>query len=340
MNSRRAFLKILWFGLLGLLITSSTGLSILFTQNTPGELASRINLFNWQEKEGEETITMLFTGDIMLGRYIATLRERNGGDFPFTYMPEILEHTASKLNVDRLDLVIGNLEGPITDSNYVNPGTAMVFNFKPEVAELLKKVGFTTLDMANNHMFDQGRQGLDQTYTYLQSVGLQGFGHPDTPNGDYSFTSYEFEQTTVGFLGVNDTDFNLDEEATLAKIRELDEQVDFLVVGIHWGLEYETTARDWMVNLAHSFVDNGAEMVWGHHPHVIQNWELYQGAPIYYSLGNFVFDQYWSAATQEGLIVGLRIDGTKITTTETYVDLINQGEPKVREVIKDQTAQH
>lgn len=332
MNSRRAFFKLIWFGLVGFSIFASTAVSVFITKNNPAEIMSSL-ASHWDEKEAQETITMLFTGDIMLGRYIATLREKNAEalpDFPFSYMPEVIEKVEENLNVDGLDLVIGNLEGPITDSGYVNPGTSMIFNFKPEVADLLAKVGFTTLDMANNHVYNQGLQGLDSTYTYLYAAGLDGFGHPDTEDGPYSTTIYEFQTQKIGFLGLNDTDFDLDEEAVIAKIKELDEEVDFLVVGIHWGVEYEKTARDWMVNMAHTWVDAGADMIWGHHPHVIQNWELYQGAPIYYSLGNFVFDQYWSSDTQEGLVVGVRIDGEKITTTEVYVDLVNQGEPKPR----------
>ena len=277
----------------------------------------------------------------MLGRYIATLRERNAEnapDFPFTYMPEVTKTVAESLGItaDELDLVVGNLEGPITDSNYVNPGTAMIFNFQPEVTDLLAKSGFTTLSMANNHQHDQGVQGIDQTYNYLQAAGLTGFGHPDTPDGPYSVATYEFNTATIGFLGLSDVDYSLDEEAALAKIRELDAATDFLIIGIHWGVEYETTARQSITDLAHQFVDAGADMIWGHHPHVIQNWEVYKDAPIYYSLGNFVFDQYWSSATQEGLVVGLRLDtspdGHKITTTQTYVDLVDQGAPKPREI--------
>ena len=76
-------------------------------------------------------------------------------------------------------------------------------------------------------------------------------------------------------------------------------------------------------------VDSGVDFIWGTHPHVIQNSEVYKNAPIYYSLGNFVFDQYWSEATQTGLVVGLLIEGDEITTTEITVDIINQGEPNI-----------
>lgn len=276
--------------------------------------------------EKEDPITMIFTGDIMLGRYIATLIEKNGADFPFTYMPEIINEAKQRLEVDELDLIVGNLEGPITDYTS-NSGKSISFHFEPSTAEMLKKAGFTTLSMANNHSFDQGRTGHAMTYDYLTEVGIQGFGHPDTPNGEWSLAKYEFDGFKIAFLGLNDTDFRLDHAETLAKIRELDLQFDFVIVGIHWGIEYEKTAREYIVNLAHSFVDAGVDFVWGHHPHVVQNWEIYNGAPIYYSLGNFVFDQYWSDETQKGMVVALKLEDGKITTKEISIDLINLGEP-------------
>ena len=324
----------LWFGALGVCMATSLGLTVSLLQ-MPEDLAdladNAASLHEiMEEKQAEEVITMLFTGDIMLGRYIKTLRERNGGDFPFTHMPEIINAVETELNVESLDLVVGNLEGPITDSDYVNPGTAMRFNFDPEVAPLLAEVGFTTLSMANNHTYDQGTDGLQQTHSYLEAVGIEAFGHPDIPNGEWSFITYDFDTISIGFLGLNDAVFPLDEAAALAEIQVLDSQVDFLIIGVHWGAEYESTARSSITELAHAMVDAGADFIWGHHPHVVQNDEVYKDAPIYYSLGNFVFDQYWSQATQEGLVVGLRLDGTQISTTEIMVDLINQGEPKPR----------
>lgn len=323
------FKKALWFSFLGLVITISTGLSIYIADQPPGTYGIDLAIA-WGDKAGEEDITMLFTGDIMLGRYIKILREKNGGDYPFTYMPEVIDSVKTALDTDEIDIIAGNLEGPITNSTYVNPGTAMIFNFDPETADLLAKAGFTTLNMANNHTFDQGKNSLQMTHDYLSAAGIDAFGHPDTASGPYSFTSYQFGTKIVGFLGLNDAIYKLDKDAAVAKIQELDPLVDFLIISIHWGFEYETSARESATTLAHRMVDAGADMIWGHHPHVIQNSELYQGVPIYYSLGNFVFDQYFSSAVQEGLVVGLRINGDKITTVEVLVDLVNQGEPKPR----------
>lgn len=285
----------------------------------------------WQKKEGSEVVSILFTGDIMLDRYVWTLRQSNPPPFPFTYMPEIILTIQEKLEVNELDLVVGNLEGPITDSAYINNGSDMVFNFKPDTVELLKNAGFTTFSMANNHTFDMGKTGPQQTHDYLAAAGIEAFGHPDTPNGEYSFITYDFAGTTLGFLGLNDAVIRLDTDAAVAKIKEVDPLVDYLIIGVHWGWEYEPTARESVVAKAHAFVDSGADFIWGHHPHVVQNHETYNGVQIYYSLGNFVFDQYFSAAVREGLVLGLKIENGEITVVEQMVDLVDGAAPKPRQ---------
>ncbi len=304
----------------------SVAASLLISQEVPLGLP-KLSGKNHEEKGASETIAILFTGDIMLDRHIATLRARYGGDYPFRELNGIVEAVKTQLQVDELDLMVANVEGPISDSSYVNPGTAMRFNFKPDTAQLLARMGFTTASMANNHALDQGAEYFQQTYDYLTAAGIGAFGHPDTPNGPYTFLRYDFEGKSIGFLGFNDAVTPLNEAGALEKIREMDPQVDFLIIGIHWGIEYEPIARESIVTLAHSFVDAGADFIWGHHPHVIQNSEVYNGAPIYYSLGNFVFDQYWSAETQKGLVVGLKLQGEELFTTEVQVDLV-EGEPR------------
>lgn len=280
------------------------------------------------EKEGSDPVTILFTGDMMLGRYIATLRERNGGDFPFTYMPDVIAAVEAELEVEELDLVVGNLEGPIVEDQIAYGD--MVFRFAPEIAPLLKKVGFTTVSLANNHSVNQSFAGLDETRSHLSAAGVDNFGHPNTSDGEHSFLRYEYPNLSIGFLGLNHTDFKLDLPSTLEVIKRHNEEVDFLVIGIHWGAEYLKIAPDTIQDMGHQFVDAGADMIWGHHPHVVQNSEIYNDAPIYYSLGNFVFDQYWSQPTQEGLVLGVKLENGEVTVKEVWVDLVNMGEPKPR----------
>lgn len=337
MNPDASTRRLIFLGIsLHLIMISLSITVILYKQNDSVELASRASFpFIEKEKAITEPISFLFTGDIMLGRYIAILRERQEGDFPFTHMPELLVAAELALK-DELDFVVGNLEGPITDSKYVNPGTAMIFNFDPDVVpEQLKDAGFTTLSMANNHTLDMGAEGVAQTYNYLNEVGIDGFGHPDTPSGPYSSLSYEIEGKRITFLGLNDAVISLNEEAAIVEIQRLKEETDFLIVSIHWGTEYLAEAPGYIEKLAHDLVDAGADFIHGHHPHRVQNQETYKGVPIYYSLGNFIFDQYWSTYTQEGQVVLLQLipteDGFVLDYDAWMVDLVNLGEPKLRE---------
>lgn len=288
------------------------------------EFAKTLSI-NLEEKSGLETppVSIIMTGDIMLGRYIATLRERNGEDFPFKYMPDLIARAKSDLDVEKIDIIAGNLEGPIVEDQIAYGD--MVFRFDPEVATLLKKVGFTTFQLANNHTYNQKKAGLAETQEWLEKAELDSFGAPDSSTG---FIAYEINGQKIGFLGLDDVDYKIDETAVQNQIKELDPLVDFLIIGVHWGIEYKATASDNQVALAHMFIDSGADFIWGTHPHVVENSEVYNGKTIYYSLGNFVFDQYWSKETQKGLVLAVKLDHGVVTVKEIPVNLVNKGEPQ------------
>lgn len=248
----------------------------------------------------QEPVEMLFFGDVMLGRYIATLRSRYAETeptFPFTNLPEIISTYSSEP-----DIVAVNLEGPITD--YQVSYCELCFRFLPETAELLAAQGVSFVSLANNHMLNQGEEGYEQTRDYTVAAGLNYVGSPREIN---EFSSYiqEINGQVVGWLGFNEVEATLDYEAAVNLTQEIAAQTDFTIVAIHWGTEYVNTPSSSIQQHAHDFVDAGADMVWGTHPHVIQSIENYSDGMIFYSLGNFVFDQYWSAGTQEGLGVYL-----------------------------------
>lgn len=293
----------------------------IFSATRPAGLSAESLTSRLDQKSAEQSVTILMTGDIMLGRYIATLRERNKGDFPFTYMPEILAKAGGAP-----DLVLANLEGPIAVKQIAYGD--LIFRFDPEVAALLKKVGFTTFNLANNHTYNQGKAGYAETLESLAAAGLDSFGQPDSVNADRSSIIYEIKGVKIAFLGLDDVDYKINADDAAAKIQELDKTVDFLVIAIHWGIEYKKTASARQTELARKFIDAGADFIWGTHPHVVQNSEVYNGKTIYYSLGNFVFDQYWSAETQKGLVLAVKITKDKVEVKEIPVALINQGEPK------------
>ncbi|MGL5830988.1 MAG: CapA family protein [Candidatus Altimarinota bacterium] len=239
--------------------------------------------------------SLTFFGDIMLGRYVRTLMDNNSMDYPF----ENLDPNIFVTN----DLLIANLEGPIA-KKAVATSKEIAFRFLPDIVPLLKKYHFDALSLANNHSYDMGAAGLADTYELLPAGGISAFGNPKDIN-EQSFWKTEVNGQKFAFLGLNDTDFKLKKLETIKLIQQLSAEGHQVIVYIHWGVEYQHKPQDSQVELAHSFVDAGADAVIGHHPHVVQSFEIYNQAPIFYSLGNAIFDQYFSSAVQEGLFINL-----------------------------------
>jgi hypothetical protein len=248
----------------------------------------------------ERDLHILAFGDMMLGRYVRTLMDSNGGkDYVFE---NIIGNWGTSFN--GADVVHGNLEGPIKGEGKKG-GTAMNFAFNVDVAPFLKDSGFDVVSIANNHAADAGWDGRDSTITALDDAGVGWCGHPSEADPNSVYYS-EVGNKTFAFVCLHDVTFKLDVPAAVELIEEVNPLVDYTIVSIHWGYEYKHTA-DYkkQVDPARQFVDAGADFVIGHHPHVVQNFEIYKDRFIFYSLGNFVFDQYWSTMTQEELSIGI-----------------------------------
>lgn len=242
-----------------------------------------------------QIVSLTFFGDIMLGRHVRTLMDRSSLDYPF-------ENLDQNLLISN-DLLIGNLEGPIA-KKAVATSKSIAFRFLPDIVPLLKKYHFDAFSLANNHTYDMGADGLTDSYELLPAGGISAFGNPKTLN-EKSFWKTEINGQKFAFLGLNDTDFKLNKPDAIKLIQQLSTEGHKVIVYIHWGVEYQHKPQDSQVELAHAFVDAGASAVLGHHPHVVQSFEIYNHSPIFYSLGNAIFDQYFSADVQEGLVVNL-----------------------------------
>lgn len=297
---------------------------------------------------GTEPIVMVAFGDMMLDRYVWILMQKNGLDYPFEYFPALLESMLTTPEGERLpdsDFTFANLEGPISDSPYVNPGTAMIFNFKPEVVPTLQKYGFNLFSLANNHAYDMGAEGAQQTRDYLAQGGINYFGDARAIGENTAWIT-TVKGTTLTFIGFNDTvQDHLDYEAANELIRSHEATSDFTIVSIHWGIEYRLTPSSEQVEHAHGFVEAGADVILGQHPHVIQyvegepvEWvEGPDGTrPVYYSMGNFIFDQYFQKEVQEGLGVTLVLkkaatpdEKDTIEVQETVFDIL-ESQPQTR----------
>lgn len=253
-----------------------------------------------------QRITMLAFGDVMLDRAVRSLMDANGLDYPFRKIAD----PALKF-INGTDFVFANLEGPIHEV-YTPTSKSIAFRFKPDIVWEIRKAGINIVSVANNHSLDQGWGGRDDTMKFLEKGGVMFFGNPKNIVGgegrDSNEKIIELSGSKIAFLGFDDTIFKIDSAPVGEYIKNLKERVDFVIVSVHWGVEYNHTPIQRQKDLAHMFIDSGADIVLGHHPHVIQTMEIYNNKPIFYSLGNFVFDQYFSTDTQEGLSVGLVIE--------------------------------
>jgi poly-gamma-glutamate synthesis protein (capsule biosynthesis protein) len=134
-----------------------------------------------------------------------------------------------------------------------------------------------------------------------------------------NFYTKTINNISFGFLGFDFITYpNLDKAEVIRKIRQYDPQVDWLIVSIHWGNEYLPKPEQWRIDLAHQMVDAGADIIHGQHPHVYQPLEIYKDKYIFYSLGNFIFDQSWSYATSHSQIVRLTLTKNQILKEELF----------------------
>lgn len=257
-------------------------------------------------------VDILFGGDMMFDRHIREAMERNGDNIVFSCIGETLLDP-------ELELVVANLEGPITDNPSMSQTAEFMtpehftFTFATTTAELLSRFNIKLVNLGNNHMLNFSRGGLLQTKQWLDAAGVAYFGDPDFPEAE---RVERMDINSIPFSFVNWSDWTSDKtDHTVQQVRKEKQSGRIVVVYTHWGEEYvEPPPR--VKQLAHSFVDAGADIVIGSHPHIIQEHELYNGKFIYYSLGNMVFDQYWNEEVRTGLLLKITFDSKGVTNIE------------------------
>lgn len=273
-------------------------------------------------------------GDIMLDRDVKRAIVKKGAAYPF-------EGVSQLFSTD--DITIANLECALTKGG-VAATKEFVFRADPDIAAEMKSAGFDALALANNHAMDYLGAGLSDTIKALEDSGIsyagaRGIGEELKP------CFIEKHGVRIGFLSycaLSPEDCGGDSGA-IAFVREdkLDEmkseiknaakQCDFLIAYFHWGLEYRNDILDSQIEIAHAAVDSGASLVVGTHPHVLQGKEIYKGTPIYYSIGNFVFDRQIPYGTDEAVILRLTVGKNGIISTEELPVIIEDCQPKLAE---------
>lgn len=214
------------------------------------------------------------------------------------------------------DLSVINLENPLVDDENVHPVEGKcTLRGSAAWAGILKESGINLVSLANNHMMDYGKDGLFSTMTALETMGLPFVGAGKNRKDANQPLFMKLHENTIAFIARSSVvvasrcyagDHEpgvafLDVDETLNTIRECKKQADCVVLIIHWGIEqYLYPTPDQRI-LARELVQAGADIVLGHHPHVLQGMEKINGCPIFYSMGNFLFDEFnWSFINREG----------------------------------------
>ena len=246
---------------------------------------------------------MLFAGDILLAREVAREIEFRGHMSPWRDMGDVLK---------RADFVFGNFEGTVGSANDCREPKDLCFAVNPQLVPLLKEAGFTAVGTANNHSGDLDAAGRRATREALEAAGVTPLGSAQSP------AFFRLGLHTVGILNltlVAGRDGQIDAIPSWQvgqKLRLARALADWVIVSVHWGMEL----ADWVVPeqeaQAKWLVGHGADVVIGAHPHVVQPPACVDGRPVFYSLGNHVFDQKYPL-TKHGLIADCHVDHDQLS---------------------------
>lgn len=276
-----------------------------------------IDLSSWKKEEPKKVIVpekvirkdatlpefaFIIGGDVMLDR---------GVDMYFRgeKLPQILERWDRSLFLDK-DLVLVNCEGPISSGPIAvnNDPSDLNFNFTPQAPRFFKQWGVSVASLANNHTLNQGRGNLENTRVLLEKEGVATVGDPATDEATRIWHG-ERNGIKVAVIATNALKAKTEIESLIGAEKKKGFRV---IVFPHWGSEYQRRHSATQERLAHAWVEAGADLIVGSHPHVVEDWEEYSGVPIFYSVGNLIFDQLFSKETQQGLLLkgGFKSNGS------------------------------
>ncbi|MCX2725961.1 CapA family protein [Thermomicrobium sp. 4228-Ro] len=263
-------------------------------------------------------LTVTVVGDMILGRTVHRIMERlDDWQAPFRDVADELA---------RSDLTIGNLECALSD-RFPPPDDPYTMRFLtfPRAVDGLTLAGIDAVSLANNHSMDFGADALRDTQAALDRAGISWFGAGDDLRqasepavlrvGNVTIALLGFDGISAQWSGATETTAGtapLEPEIVATAIRRAADCADIVIPYFHWGVEYTLIPTETQRRIAHLAIDSGATLVVGSHPHWVQGIEWYRGRPIFYSLGNFVFDQEWSFETKQGLILHLWFSGAEL----------------------------
>lgn len=302
-------------------IRKSKPIYIGFKSKKIDKLAAKFSQNDWN---------MFAAGDIMLARHVGVkMANSNNYDMPFKYLAD---------SISKFDVSFANLESPFSETAKPTD-TGMVFGAEPKAVDGLKLAGFDVLSLANNHFGNQQNAGMSYTMSLLTKNKIGYVGAGETTKTSCEPKIIDVKGLKIAFLAVDGVDstpvvYRADgqypglcswEQASLVNkgLENAKKAADFVIVSMHAGTEYTPKHREDQEEFAHRMIDSGADLIIGTHPHVAQDFEYYKNGVIFYSLGNFVFDQYWSTETQQGLTVNINFDYNQIQSFQIKPVVIN-----------------
>ena len=289
-----------------------SSINTLISEIKDQELKPDFILSQIKPEENAGQISLLAVGDIMLSRVVGQKMLKHGYDYPFSKLKPVTGNA---------DLTFGNLETAVLPGRIVQTGE-MMFRSDPESLQSLAEAGFDVVSLANNHTPNYGQNGLTKTFEYLKEYGIDYVGAGENYSQAYAPLIKEVQGIKLAFLAYNDSDVVpgsyeagkdwagtaiMNVKALKAGIEAVRDKADLVIVSMHSGTEYVYFANQRQEEFAHAAIDAGADLVIGHHPHVVQEMEEYKGKYIFYSLGNYIFDQMWSEETRQGEILKLAL---------------------------------
>lgn len=247
---------------------------------------------------------LVFTGDIMLSREVQREIEQKHNVSPWVGMQNYFSNS---------DMVLGNLEGSVgAKKNCINQSNPLCFATDARTLHFIKEAGFTAMGVENNHSADLGASGREATIAALQSESIKSIDFTNSP------IFFRIGSDTFAIIALNNVKgadgkmVEIPSPLLRQKIQLARALANWVIVYVHWGVELADWAQPKQREMAEWLTLQGADLVVGSHPHVVENVECINGKPVFFSLGNHVFDQKYPE-TKEGMIADCNVSSGKLS---------------------------